>query len=52
MKLNVGNESRVDVGWYNRTGNKGWLCLVIAREIRFDIARVTVSVEPMLICLG
>ena len=31
-------ESRLDVGWYNRTGKKGWLCLVIARETRFDIA--------------
>ena len=31
-------ESRVDVGWYNRTGQKEWLCLVIARETRFDIA--------------
>ena len=41
-------ESRVDVGWYNRTGKKVWLCLVIARETRCDIARVNVSVETMI----
>ena len=38
-ELNGGNESRVDVGWYNSTGKKGWLCLVIARKIVFDKAK-------------
>ena len=33
-------ESRVDIGWYNRNGKKGCLCLVIARETMFDTARV------------
>ena len=39
------NGSRVDVGWYRRTGKKIWFCLVIARKIRVDKASGNFSVE-------
>ena len=41
-------ESRLYIGWYTRTEQKGWLCLVNARETRFDTARNNVSLETMI----
>ena len=42
------NRVKADVGW---DWKKGWLCLVKASEIIFDIAKVNVTVETMSIGL-